>query len=161
AFNGNWVLRACVASNSTLPTYPGTAADLTLRTSVGGAPLDAADVKSATGGDFLTFEMHSPGGGLAGRGYFLVVEVFATGSPPVSPYPGIAVSGNPALTFLAVGAGASPFGPTVFGPAPTSFAFQVPQGFSGASGLFQVLVSWTGSANGIFESSDGREIQLL
>ncbi|MEZ6194672.1 MAG: hypothetical protein R3F20_02930 [Planctomycetota bacterium] len=161
AYNGNWVIRACVTNSLPPATYPGTAADLVLASSVGLTTPDLTDVKSTTAGDYMNFGITSPGGGLVGLELLFVVELFPTGAPPASPFPGIAVTGNPASTFLLVGDGAGPFGPALIPPQGFNAAYFVPAGLAGTSGLFQAIVPWVGAQNGIFESTDGHEFQVM
>jgi hypothetical protein len=161
AYNGNWVLRACVTGSAPPSTYPGTNADVVLRSGVGFVSPDANDIKTATAGDFLTLEVESPGATLAGLELLLVTELFPTGMPPLSPFPGIAVTGNPASTYLLVGNGASPFGPALLPPTSFGLSFGVPSGLTGTSALFQALIPWIGAQNGILESTEGHEIQLM
>lgn len=141
AFNGNWVIRACVS----LPTtaYRGTGEDLVLTSGSGSDRLGPAVAKSVKSEEKFTIAMRSPNGTFNQSPVLLLLEAFRTSGPPVRGLlPGLHVGTN----FLAFPVGL-PLG---------GVSFTIPKRTVDRSILFQgVALDPTGrnTRNGLFAST--------
>jgi hypothetical protein len=140
-------------------TYPGTCESLSMTSAVGTAPLDGASVKTISAGQVVTVSCSSPNGAFDGLELFLAGQIFFTGGPPPSPFPGIAV--NPFGAFVVLG-GSSPVGSLVLPTTGFTAGFVVPPllGSSSVSFLLQFFVPTPLAANSIFASTDAHEFQV-
>ena len=147
------------------PTYPGTGEDLWLSSAAGGgAPTTGPgnDVKMAMAGDLLELNVSSPGGAFILTPYYLIGQLFTTGTPPV-PQPAFPELwfGFASFFVLVDGAGAPILGPPLIGPNGGSSSFFVtPMGLSGSSVMVQGLVINPLVANGLYAATDAHEIQF-
>lgn len=142
AFNGSWVIRACIRVSD--PALLGTQEDLILESGVGTAPSNGDGIQTVEAGSLLSVLVRSPNGGFAGVPGFLMVDGFANAGPPLVPVvPDIFGGSSLALTSL---------GPI---PAPgASLMFTVPPGFERSTFVLQGLsLAPARAANGIFASS--------
>ena len=150
--------------NNAPAAYPGTDEDLILSTGIGGSPLSSGptnDVKTAQGGDLIEVNVASPGGTFDLMGYWLVGEIFSTGTPPVpSPvFPELWF--GPSTYFLLVVGLPTPIGPPVIRPNGGSSTYlMAPQGLPGVSAMLQGMVVANTVANGVYAATDAHEIQF-
>lgn len=144
--------------------YPGTGEDLALSTGVGGNPASTGpqnDIKTAVGGSLLELNVSSPGGTFHNIGYWLVGELFATGSPvvPSPAFPELWF-GFP-THFILVSGIPTPIGTPIIRPnGGSSTFFNTPQGLTGVSVMVQALVINSVVANSVYAASDAHEIQF-
>ena len=103
AYNGNWVIRACVELPAT--AYVGTRDGLELRTGIAGAAPTTVLAKAATTNQVVAMQLSTPTGLYVGFPAFVAAEVHpAAGPRPTPVVPGAWL--GPALV---------PIGPLVFG----------------------------------------------
>src|SRR5262249_51826279 len=103
----------------------------------------------------------SPEGDFANKGFGILGQIFATGSPPVPAMPGIASSLDPYTIFL-ITPGAIQLPPQFVAPLPSAgfdFSVCLPVGFAGTRGIFQTVVLDPATQNGSYASSFGIELQ--
>lgn len=156
AFNGNWVIRACI--DATAPMYPGTGDDLAMTSGVGLVAPDATEVKTATAGNLYTVHVESPANTFVGTPLFLLLDAFATGGNPPTPLlPGVQVGSG--LILLAGGA-STPLGPIVLPPGGASTSFAIPAGLTGASFMFQAAVLAPFAQNGSYATTDAHVLEV-
>ena len=145
-------------------TYPGSNEDLILSSAVGGTTPTtgpANDIKTAAGGSLLEFNVSSPGGLFNLQGYYLVADLFSTGSPLAQPQlPYIRV--NIPTHFLLIDGSPRPLlGQPVINPnGGTSAYFFAPTGLAGTSVMVQAVVISPSAANSVYAASDAHEIRL-
>ena len=145
-------------------TYPGSNEDLILSSGVGGATPTtgpANDIKTAAGGTLLEFNVASPGGLFNMQGYYLVADLYATGSTRPQPQlPNIRV--NIPTHFLLVDGSPRPLlGQPVINPnGGTSAYFFAPTGLAGTSVMVQGVVISLSAANSVYASTDAHEIRF-
>lgn len=145
-------------------SYGGTGEDLLLATAVGGGPLSTGpsnEVKTAPGGSLLEFNVSSPGGTFDLQGYWLVGDLFSTGTPP-SPLPQFPeLWFSPSSYFLLVSGIPTPIGsPVILPNAGSSTYIVAPINLGGVSIIVQGLVVSSSVANNIYAATDAHEIQL-
>ncbi|MCA9322011.1 MAG: hypothetical protein KDB53_14815 [Planctomycetes bacterium] len=154
-------------------TYPGSFEDLTMNTGLNGASATTgpgADIKTVAPGDFLEVRVGSPAQSLVQQPYFLLAQVFATGTPPNSPagFPEVHVDPGAGVSVLVNGSAVGLFGfSNLIGPGQGSSTYYVmPTGFPpGVSVMLQALITpfgmvSPGPVNNFFFISDGHELQF-
>ncbi|MGE3173476.1 MAG: hypothetical protein AB7O97_12700 [Planctomycetota bacterium] len=142
-------------------TYPGSGEDLVLATGIGGAvATPGADVKVASGGSMLEFNVSSPGGTYSLSGFYLLGDLFPTGAPPVPPLPSIWLGIGTYFT-LVDGSPRLFVGQPLIGPNGGTSTFVVaPNGFAGTSLMIQGIVISPSAQNGIYAATNAHEIRL-
>ncbi len=144
AFNGSWIIRACVK----LPTgaNSGTGDDVQLATAAGTTDPSAL-AKTANAGDFLQLGMQSAGGTFVAG--FLLMDFYATAGPvPIGFAPGFRLANTP----------------VVLGPGnmlPTfAQGFPIPPGLEGITVMVQGAVLDLGAQNGLYGTTDAHVILI-
>ena len=88
AYNGNWVIRACV-TGTPIP-FPGTNEDLQLLTSVGLGMLNGTTEKPIQAGEFYNMQVTTPMGTFFGSPTVLLADLYLTSTgPPMDIFPGL------------------------------------------------------------------------
>ncbi|MEC7582894.1 MAG: hypothetical protein VYE77_01135 [Planctomycetota bacterium] len=147
-----------------VPAYPGSGEDVQLSSSVDGSFPTAGpgnDIKSATGGSTLWFNVSSPQGGFDQQAYYLVGQLFTTNVPPVPlpAFPDLWFDFN--SFFVLVNGAGGPLGPPVVGPnGGSSSFFTAPSNFGNLSLMVQGLVINSATNNGLYAATDAHEIQF-
>ena len=139
--------------------YPGSGEDIRLASAVGGgAPTSdpGNEVKTATGGDIMAFNVSSPGGTFTCQNYYLLGTVAATGAPPTPIVPDLWV--DPFGFITLVGSLDPTLGFPLMGPSGTSTFWLTPTGFSGLSLYLQALTISPVANNAAYASADAHEI---
>lgn len=144
-------------------TYPGTAEDLVLSTGIGGQTATggaANDIKTATAGDLLEFNVSSPGGAFNLMPYFLLGDLRPTGAPFVPAIPGIWL--NLSSYFTLVDGAPRPIAgsPLIGANGGTSIYYLTPPGLVGGSCFVQGLVIAPSVQNQIFAATTAHEIRF-
>ncbi|MGE3173478.1 MAG: hypothetical protein AB7O97_12710 [Planctomycetota bacterium] len=140
------------------PAYPGSAEDVRLSTAVGGgAPTSGpgSDVKQASPGDLLEFNVSSPNGTYTAQNYFLLGSVFGTGAPPLQQLPSLWID---PFSYITLAGGLTTIGPVSIGPNGSSSFFVTPPGLTGLSLMVQGLTISPSANNGVYAATDGHEI---
>ena len=143
-----------LADRSAVPAvrrYPGSGDHLLLETATGPNPLTACPTKHMTTGTPMQIQLRSMNGVYDGALGWLLVDFFATGSPP-GPFPG--------LPELQVDLGRVILSPAASLSSPLSVAFQMPFSLPGGSFLVQGI-AWQPSAesgNPLFTATDAHEL---
>jgi hypothetical protein len=147
------------------PAYPGTGEDLLLASGIGGAAATYGptnDVKSANAGDLIELNVSSPGGLYNLSPYFMVGQLFPTGSPPTPQvaFPELWFSLQGYFTLVS-GISGGPVGSQAIGPnGGSSTYYQAPPGLAGTSVMIQALVISSQANNLLYSASDAHEIRF-
>ena len=145
------------------PGYMGTGEDLELRTGIDSLTATIPHIVPVHAGDTLLVSISSPNGAFVGVPPFLAGQLFTPGSPPATlpTLPTILLDLTSPMLVLFSGFDSTPLGPILLPPGGMSFQFAIPTGLTGQSLMLQNVAVTPTAANGVFASSNGKEIRFL
>lgn len=147
AYNGNWVIRACVELPAT--AYVGTRDGLELRTGIAGAAPSTVLAKAATTNNVVAMQLATPSGLYVGFPAFLAAEVH----PAAGPRP------TPVVPGAWLGSGLVPIGPLVFGAGnAVTRTLTIPPGSFDLVLLVQGVVLSPAAQNRVYATSDAHAV---